>query len=389
MSRAEPLHSHFSPSRRSENAFSLREGVVFSALSHTSGWHMAEEVRFQHFEVLRKDDGSLFELGRGAMGITYKAFDTNLRCHRGLEGHQCRLSEQRGGPPAVSARGACGGGAAASECCDGVPSGERGRQLFLRHGVCRWRDGRRVHEARGRRADPDGAGDRLAGEPRPGIAAQKQGLVHRDIKPSNLMLVREDDDFTVKVIDFGLAKSAATEATTTASLTAGGFLGTPHFASPEQLDEREIDVRSDIYSLGVTLWYMLAGRTPFSGSLAQVMSQHLHREPPFESLDGTGSGSHRPAAAHDGEGPGGAPTDAGRAPPRDRGLRYRRGVRHAILAAPGGRRAMRSKRPFCPSRSTDQPEAVSGAIFAGQYRLINEVDGFGSRADVPGRAHRG
>ncbi len=76
-------------------------------------------------------------------------------------------------------------------------------------------------------------------------AAQKQGLVHRDIKPSNVMFVREEGgDIAVKVIDFGLATS--------------GFLGTPHFASPEQLEEREIDVRSDIYSLGVTLWYMLA-----------------------------------------------------------------------------------------------------------------------------------
>ena len=65
----------------------------------------------------------------------------------------------------------------------------------------------------------------------------------------------------------------------------GGFVGTPHFASPEQLEEKEIDVRSDIYSLGVTLWYMLAGQAPFAGSMAQVMSQHLSKPPPFEMLE--------------------------------------------------------------------------------------------------------
>jgi TPR repeat protein len=64
----------------------------------------------------------------------------------------------------------------------------------------------------------------------------------------------------------------------------GGFVGTAHFASPEQLEEKEIDARSDIYSLGVTLWYMLVGQAPFGGSLAQVMSQHLHKPPPLEKL---------------------------------------------------------------------------------------------------------
>ena len=92
-------------------------------------------------------------------------------------------------------------------------------------------------------------------------AAQKQGLVHRDIKPSNVMFVREEGgEIAVKVIDFGLAKDANAEGEDSATLTTGGFLGTPHFASPEQLEEREIDVRSDIYSLGVTLWYMLSGQ---------------------------------------------------------------------------------------------------------------------------------
>ena len=115
-------------------------------------------------------------------------------------------------------------------------------------------------------------------------AAQVHGLVHRDIKPANLMLIREDDELNVKVIDFGLAKVMTPGAEDAATLSVGGFVGTPHFASPEQLEEREIDVRSDIYSLGVTLWYMLAGQTPFAGSMAQVMSQHLAKAPPFEKL---------------------------------------------------------------------------------------------------------
>src|SRR5256714_5325965 len=73
----------------------------------------------------------------------------------------------------------------------------------------------------------------------------------------------------------------------------GGFVGTAHFASPEQLEEKDIDVRSDVYSLGVTLWYMLAGGAPFIGSLAQVMSAHLHKPPPFDKL------KHVPEPVHE------------------------------------------------------------------------------------------
>src|SRR5262249_50776717 len=106
-----------------------------------------------------------------------------------------------------------------------------------------------------------------------------------DIKPANLMLVREEDDFLVKVIDFGLAKSIKHEEDDDlATVSMGGFVGTAHFASPEQLEEKEIDTRSDIYSLGVSLWYMLVGKAPFGGSPAQVMSQPLHKAPPLEQL---------------------------------------------------------------------------------------------------------
>ncbi len=118
-------------------------------------------------------------------------------------------------------------------------------------------------------------------------AAAKQHLVHRDLKPANLMLVDQDGERVVKVIDFGLAKSARAVGDESGTLTfGGGFVGTPLFASPEQLEELDIDIRADIYSLGATLYFMLAGRPPFLGSLAQVMSQHLHKEVPLEALEG-------------------------------------------------------------------------------------------------------
>ncbi len=97
-------------------------------------------------------------------------------------------------------------------------------------------------------------------------AAEACGVVHRDIKPSNLMIESAaSGEVLVKIIDYGVAKVIAPDAT---AQTQAGFIGTPAFASPEQFDEagqRQIDARSDIYSLGVTFWYFLTGHTPFVG----------------------------------------------------------------------------------------------------------------------------
>src|SRR5262249_28264171 len=99
--------------------------------------------------------------------------------------------------------------------------------------------------------------------------AEKHGLVHRDLKPANLMLVSLDGETTnnkklvVKIVDFGLAKAIHTQ-THSKSLTHDKFVGTPAFASPEQFELSALDVRSDIYSLGETLWFALTGKTPFS-----------------------------------------------------------------------------------------------------------------------------
>ncbi|MBV9732879.1 MAG: PEGA domain-containing protein, partial [Verrucomicrobia bacterium] len=118
------------------------------------------------------------------------------------------------------------------------------------------------------------------------IAAERQRLVHRDIKPSNIMLVHSEDDehIQVKVIDFGLAKSLVSSADLSGAITVGGFVGTPHFASPEQLKEQNVDLRSDIYSLGATLWFMITGQPPFRGSIAEVIYDHMAVSPSEEIL---------------------------------------------------------------------------------------------------------
>jgi hypothetical protein len=116
------------------------------------------------------------------------------------------------------------------------------------------------------------------------VAIEMHGLVHRDLKPANLMLV-EGPELTIKVIDFGLAKAVANAGMETHITTHGGFVGTPCFASPEQFNDAGVDVRSDLYSLGITLWEMLTGQTPFRGTAVEVMYQHQHAPLPFDLLE--------------------------------------------------------------------------------------------------------
>jgi serine/threonine protein kinase len=89
-----------------------------------------------------------------------------------------------------------------------------------------------------------------------GLAAiHKQKLVHRDIKPSNIMVsVEEGSTITAKIIDLALAKAAPDAPAEAAISTPGAFAGTPEFASPEQFAGVGVDIRSDLYSLGVVLW---------------------------------------------------------------------------------------------------------------------------------------
>ncbi len=108
--------------------------------------------------------------------------------------------------------------------------------------------------------------------------AQARGVVHRDIKPENILIRGED---SVKVSDFGIARQVGTATIT----VTGAFIGTLSYAAPEQMLGR-VDHRSDIYALGATLYHMLAGRPPFSGTIEEML--HLVREapPPRQPLAG-------------------------------------------------------------------------------------------------------
>jgi serine/threonine protein kinase/formylglycine-generating enzyme required for sulfatase activity len=245
---------------------------------------MPESFEFEHYQLLRNEDGTLAELGRGAMGITYKAFDTNLRCNVALKVITGTLLED----PIAAERFLREARSAAQLRHRNVASvfhlGKHGSSYFY---AMEFIDGETV-DARVKREGPLDclfALDIAQQVASALIAAEKQHLVHRDIKPSNLMLVREGDgEILVKVIDFGLVKSVVMQSTAAGALTLSGFVGTPYFASPEQLDRQAEDIRSDIYSLGITLWFMLTGRPTFLGSMASVIAQHLDRAPPFESL---------------------------------------------------------------------------------------------------------
>jgi predicted ATPase len=97
--------------------------------------------------------------------------------------------------------------------------------------------------------------------------------------------LRDDGVVTAKIIDLGLAKAVNESGAQTAISTPGAFAGTPEFASPEQFAGIQVDIRSDLYSLGVTLWEMLTGRTPFRGTAGEVMYQHQHSPLPLEELE--------------------------------------------------------------------------------------------------------
>src|SRR6202795_1950104 len=242
--------------------------------------------RFEHYELVTGEDGKPIELGRGAMGITYKAFDVDLRCPVALK----VISEKYLGDESARLLFFCEARAAGGVRHPNVASvfhlGRTGENYFY---AMEFVEGETLENLikRSGRLEVKLALE-IAAQIAAGLAAvHEQKLVHRDIKPTNIMVsLKEGNRVTVKIIDLGLSKTVAESPSQPAISMPGAFAGTPEFASPEQFAGVGVDIRSDLYSLGVTLWKMLTGQMPFQGSSVELMYQHQHAPLPGEQLSG-------------------------------------------------------------------------------------------------------
>lgn len=253
---------------------------------------LEDHVRFGVYQIDRHADGSLYEVGRGAMGVTYRATDTSLQRKVALKIIKTDIAERSADARERFMREARAAAALRHENIATVYHFgmclETGQYFYAMELI----EGETLEE-RVRRAGPLDA--RITIEIAQQVtsalaAAEKHGLVHRDLKPANLMLFSPDGETTnnekllVKIIDFGLAKAIHT-ATDPKSLTQDRFVGTPAFASPEQFEHSALDVRSDIYSLGETLWFALTGKTPFTGrSVDEIHGAQKSNVLPLEQL---------------------------------------------------------------------------------------------------------
>jgi serine/threonine protein kinase/Tfp pilus assembly protein PilF len=270
---------------------------------------LGDSKRFGIYEIDCHADGSLCELGRGAMGVTYRATDTSLQRKVALKIIKTDIAERSADARERFVREARAAAALRHKHIATVYQFgmrlETGQYFYAMELIEGETLDERVH-----RAGPLDARTtiRIAEQVTSALAAaEKHGLVHRDLKPANLMLINADDPEVmrsdqarskrnkiralrrsgipvVKIIDFGLAKAFHT-ATDPKSLTHDRFVGTPAFASPEQFGHSALDVRSDIYSLGETLWFALTRKTPFAGrSVEEIHRAQKLNVLPIEQL---------------------------------------------------------------------------------------------------------
>jgi serine/threonine-protein kinase len=213
------------------------------------------------------------KIGAGGMGVVYKAIDTNLDRVVAVKA----LNPEFSGNPALLERFR---GEARAQAQLNHPNLATLYAFLVQDDVAymvmEFVDGETFHAMLTRRGPiPADEAVPLFRQALAGIGhAHRLGIVHRDIKPSNIMLNREG---VVKVMDFGLAKVTGNHGVT----RTGVRLGTAYYMSPEQILVKPVDARSDIYSLGATLYEILAGQAPFhADSEFEILNDHVNTPPP-------------------------------------------------------------------------------------------------------------
>ena len=200
-------------------------------------------------------------------------------------------------------------------------------------------------------------------------AAHGEEVVHRDLKPQNILIDQADNLY---ILDFGLAKSL--EAEVTKMTRTGQIMGTPRYMSPEQVEAKEVDHRSDLYSLGLILYEMFTGQVPFRGESAmQLMYQRMTEQPrrPAHRVPGP-AGIH---CRHYSEVPGKRPRPALSERARDPG-------RSGCAAGPQGHAGGRHQRPPQPAR---QPAPWRTSLRALRARGATPPSAFRSPSRRAGR----
>ena len=249
----------------------------------------AEEIsprRFGHYEIITHPDGTLYELGHGAMGITFKAIDLNLRIPVALKVLNMRFFREDAARRRFFREARVAATVRHANVASVYHLGVRDREMFY---AMEFVEGETVDGLVKRLGRLEAT---LALEITSQVAAgldaiHRQNLVHRDLKPANIMVLQDSRSVLAKIIDLGLAKVVGEPDPGTAISMPGAFTGTPAFASPEQFAGVGVDMRSDLYSLGVTLWVMLAGAPPFGGTPSEVMHKHQYAPLPRERLGAT------------------------------------------------------------------------------------------------------
>ena len=228
-----------------------------------------DALRFGKYEVLRDAGGGPMLLGSGSYGRTYKARHLMLGTEVAIKVIRRELTASESTRQRFLREGRALAGLAHDHIAllRYFDCGDDG-QLYYAMDYCA--GGTLAERVRRRGPRPVGEALEIVRQAASAlVAAHAAGIIHRDLKPGNIMLAQAPPPWRVKVIDFGLAQSSGMGA------AGGRFHGTAQWASPEQLREAPIDGRSDLFSLGLILWFLLEGAAPDPGDTPEVVQRRL------------------------------------------------------------------------------------------------------------------